>query len=427
MGTVYLRGDKLWIGFQDVDGTRRYKSSGFKLGEEKKAEKVLEKIEAKIAAAKALGATEAGPPTLRRYAERWLKHRPADGIATAADETSRMRTHVYPALGDMPLAELRPRHIRDFVRKLKQTKARRRKGMLAPRSIRNIYGTLHRMLHDAQVDELIDANPCVLKKTELPGKTDSDPTWRAGAVFTREEAERLISDDGIPEDRRVVYGILLLAGVRFGEASALRWRHYDPSQEPLGRLLVEGAYSVKKRKETSTKTENPRAVPVHPTLARVLAEWKLSGWERMVGRPPRADDLIVPSRLGVNRSVNQALKRLHTDLARMGLRARRTHDTRRSFISLCLADGARKDILRWVTHGPTGDIMDLYTTLPWSALCEAVSCLKLTQREGKIIALPVLRAATGPVESTPEFTTLVTTVPDPECERPEINLISGRF
>jgi hypothetical protein len=55
------------------------------------------------------------------------------------------------------------------------------------------------------------------------------------------------------------------------------------------------------------------------------------------------------------------------------LRARRQHDARRTFISLTIADGARKDTLRWVTHGPEGDVVELYTTLPWHTLCEEVA------------------------------------------------------
>ena len=37
-----------------------------------------------------------------------------------------------------------------------------------------------------------------------------------------------------------------------------------------------------------------------------------------------------------------------------------------------VADGGRKDILRWITHGPEGDIIDLYTTLPWHTLKAAL-------------------------------------------------------
>ena len=47
--------------------------------------------------------------------------------------------------------------------------------------------------------------------------------------------------------------------------------------------------------EKATKTDNPREMPVHPTLAKVLAEWKLEGFERFVGRKPKPEDLIVPA------------------------------------------------------------------------------------------------------------------------------------
>src|SRR5262249_40971245 len=53
---------------------------------------------------------------------------------------------------------------------------------------------------------------------------------------------------------------------------------------------------------------------------------------------------------------------------------------RRTFVSLSLADGARRDILRWITHGPEGDIVSLYATLPWDALCAEVSKLRVEVR-----------------------------------------------
>lgn len=65
----------------------------------------------------------------------------------------------------------------------------------------------------------------------------------------------------------------------------------------------------------------------------------------------------------------------------VGLRARRQHDTRRPFISIARTDGARPDVLRWATHGPTGDIVDDYTTLPWSTLCEEVAKVRIRSKE----------------------------------------------
>ena len=39
-------------------------------------------------------------------------------------------------------------------------------------------------------------------------------------------------------------------------ATALRWRHYDPSKQPLGELFVALAYSTRRDKAKGTKTED---------------------------------------------------------------------------------------------------------------------------------------------------------------------------
>jgi len=133
----------------------------------------------------------------------------------------------------------------------------------------------------AVVDELIHSNPCAFKRAELPPKIDRDPMWRAGAVFTRQEVEQLISDERIPEDRRVFNALVFLTGMRTDEATALRWRVYDSQLKPPSRLVVSTSYSTRLKMEKAVKTRRPREVPIHPTLAKVLAGWKLSGWARM--------------------------------------------------------------------------------------------------------------------------------------------------
>ncbi|HWU88839.1 MAG TPA: hypothetical protein VN253_16345 [Kofleriaceae bacterium] len=115
---------------------------------------------------------------------------------------------------------------------------------------------------------------------------DKDPEWRESAVFTREEVEAIISHPEIAVDRRIVYALELLAGVRPGEAAALRWRHYDPAMKPLGKLLVAVAYNTRKNRTKGTKIEVMKHVPVHPTLAAMLAEWKIGGWAAMMGAIP---------------------------------------------------------------------------------------------------------------------------------------------
>ena len=368
------------------------------MGQEALAQAVLDDVLARVAAAER---AEAVPQvmTVRSFAEAWLAKRDTE---TAADDRGRIYNHILPALGHIPLTELRPRQVREFVEALTKKKRqgnRRKDGslvptdeLLAPRTVRHVYGTLRVMLNDAVADELIASSPCVLKD-ELPAKRDKDRTWRRTAVFTRDEVEAIIAAESTPDDRRVLASLMFLGAMRFGEAAALTWRDYDQTCEPLGKLVIEKSYSTKKRKVKGTKTENPREMPVHPTLAQILAAWRDSGFEQLTGRSPRPDDPIVPSRRGVYRNVNASLRRFHEDLERIGMRARRQHDARRTFISIARADGAVADTLHFATHGPDGEIMDDYTTLPWPALCAEVAKVRIS-----------LNSKKGPELSVPEGT-----------------------
>jgi hypothetical protein len=51
--------------------------------------------------------------------------------------------------------------------------------------------------------------------------------------------------------------------------------------------------------------------------------------------------------------------------------------------------GATKDILEWISHGPRGDIVDVYTSFPWATLCEQVSKLDIrTDRHRPAVGEP---------------------------------------
>ncbi len=150
------------------------------------------------------------------------------------------------------------------------------------------------MFRDAAIAGAIEQTPCILTKAQLGPLSDSDPEWRDAAVYTRDEAEVMISHPGIPMDRRVYYGFGLLAGMRPGEIAALRWRNYDPSVQPLGKLTIASALNTRKNEVKGTKTGAVRRVPVHSTLAALLAEWKLSGWAAMMGRQPAPDVPVQP-------------------------------------------------------------------------------------------------------------------------------------
>jgi integrase len=180
----------------------------------------------------------------------------------------------------------------------------------------------------------------------------------------------------------VLYALQGIAALRHGEAAGLRWLHYDTERVPLGRLKIRRSYD-----KLHTKTAVRRDMPVHPTLAAILAAWQQDGWARLMGGPPGPDDLVVPmtdgrrTPHGKMRTKNDSYKRLRADLDMLGFRRRRGHDLRRTMISLAQDDGASREILRGVTHGRAKrDAIDDYTTLQWSTVCAEVAKLTVALR-----------------------------------------------
>jgi integrase len=369
VASIYARGKRLWGRVKDVDGTWKSVSTPYNLGDRELAERYIAAAQ-KVLDRKARPDPN-GPPTVSRFAELWLEERKTRALASVQDDVGRINNHVLPRIGKLLMRDVRPRHIRDMIRDL------RKKEEIADRTIRNTYGIAHAMFKDAKIDEVIDSNPCELKAGDLPGKTDADPEWREAATYTLQEVRMLIDDQRIPRERRTQYALKALAGLRHGEAAGLRVRHYDPTQEPLGRLLVATSYD-----RGRTKTDVTRRVPVHPALAAHLAEWLANGWPAVYGREPKPDDYLVPTRNHTPVDASDAGHAMHRDLGSLGLRQmagklrrRGGHDLRAWFITSCQEAGAHRDLLRIVTHGTRGDVMGGYTRATWAALCSEVAKL----------------------------------------------------
>ena len=373
-GSVFRRKDKLWLKIKTPEGWKNHPTP-FRPGDEKKAAALLARVRDRLLAGDALGDDEVGAITVRRWAKRWSDGRRGTIENAEGDETN-LRLHVLPEIGDMPLEDVKPRHTAALVRKWTTDE-------YAPRTIRNIYYVMKAMFRDAAVDGFIDFNPCILGRAQLPTIVDADPEWRANAIYSREELTALVTAPSIPRDELVVHALLGLAGLRLGEMAGLRWRVVNLDMLPLGRIVVARSYA-----KAGTKTQVVRWMPIHPALARILRRWHDRGWEEVMRRKPAPDDLVVPTpppgiRKGRKTPPGQMRTKSYTEkhfskvLVALGLRHRRVHDLRRTFISLAREDGADKDILRRGTHQPPKDVMELYTTVDWRKLCDEVAKLQL--------------------------------------------------
>ena len=101
----------------------------------------------------------AGKVTFRAFAEEWRAiqvHRPG----TAQSVEQQLRLHVYPHLGDRPIATIRPSDVQSLLQRLSAT--------LSPSTTEVVYGRVVAVFRAAVRDRLIAQSPCT--DVRLPRK-----------------------------------------------------------------------------------------------------------------------------------------------------------------------------------------------------------------------------------------------------------------
>lgn len=373
------------INFYDQRKARRYEIVGPSLREARRQR------DKRLAEVKAGTYAHGGPSArmlLDELADRWVAEKTREGMRSLKDAEGCYRNHVAPALGRVRVEDVTPRMVAELVAELAR-------GPLAAKTVRNIHGTLHAILELARFEELIVANPASLPRGKLPkiGK-------KKKPRFSREELWQLVTDPSIATHRRVFYAMQGLGGLRLGEASGRRWRDLDAETPELWALLVDSQYEDQPLKTDDGEDTRERIVPVHPALRAILERWRREGYPALYGRHPTPEDWLAPDpKTGAPRSQNQAIKALYRDLDRIGIprqvgsakKGRACHAFRHAFISLARSDGARRDVLERVTHNAKGDVLDGYTDWEWTAMCEAVSCLRIDAGRAEVVELEVAR------------------------------------
>jgi integrase len=264
-----------------------------------------------------LAQLDAGRETLHDYVtETWAKsHLPGLAPKTRREYVATYDRHVMPHLGAAPLRDLTPETIARW-------QADRLAAGAGPVAIRHALDLLGTILESALRAERITRNPArLVKKAPRPRRSEVRP-------LSPETVERMRLATS-PRDAALL-SVLAYAGLRPGEALALRWGVVRERT-----ILVERALSL--GEEADTKTRQHRTVRLLDPLRRDLAEWRLAS-----GRPPDGA-LMFPAVAGGPWSLPAYQSWRRRAFARAveaaGLDHARPYDLRHSFASLLLHEG----------------------------------------------------------------------------------------
>ncbi len=303
------RGSKIWWVF--VRKGRQLRTS-VRVGRSKRAAQlVAAEIERKLAIAEATStsahdlratlrqvAVQLDPsvaartaPTVRQYAALWINENSAHGWgwkkSTRQNYESILRNHLLPEFGDLPLTDIKRRHVRVWL----ADKARR--DGLSTKTVKNLHRALSSMLSSAVTDEYLEINPIKGTRDVLPRvRVERRPP----KAWTPDQMQRLLdaahelceSDDQI-----LLFELLAATGLRIGEAVGLRWDDLDLER---GEVLVQRARV--RGEETSTKGRRHRVVPIAPALASRLTALRTRQERRALAEGRENAPWVVQSPLG---------------------------------------------------------------------------------------------------------------------------------
>ena len=293
--------------------------------------------------------------TLAAWLDTWLNEYAAPGLKPLSLSTyeARIRTHIKPAIGQIPLRDLNPTQIQTFYN------AMTRKHSLSPKTVKCVHGILHKCLSQAVKLRYIGYNPCDMCELPRMERREIKP-------LTESELAAFLAELREGEPLAPLFITAVFTGMREGEICGLSWDCVD---------FREGTITVKQQllKEhkkggchyiASTKSDKTRIITAAPyvmkTLRDVFAEQKrqhlLCGlawenhWNLVFTRP---DGSYIPPQT--------ALKHFKAVAARIGRPDARFHDLRHTYAVTALQEGdSVKTVQENLGHATASFTLDVY-------------------------------------------------------------------
>lgn len=309
--------------------------------------------------------------TIEQYANYWYDNYVVGKvkITTQSDDRSILDAHIIKDIGQYRLNKITGQTLQRFYNRCAD-KCNTKGEKLSPKTIKNIYTVVNRMLKCAYKNDLIPSNPN--EKAELPKRHKTFAT-----TLLSEEAEKLAQScikSGTTMDYLIIF--LLCTGTRLGEALGLQWSKVNFQKEeiridqqlqavPNTDKTSRRKFKLEIIKSTKTRHSN-RTLPMLEDVMNILNKVKRKQAPNMLrlGANYRRDlDLVFAKEDGYFICDTVFRKYLNNKLEELNLPHYRIHDLRHSYATRLFESGQyeAKVVSQILGHSCIGITLDTYT------------------------------------------------------------------
>lgn len=241
-------------------------------------------------------------PIFRDFAPTVMAHRKEDGIRGIVSEMNRYSMHIEKAsFADMPLDQIRARHIREWLRDMSRKDAADTRGLrkISTDTIKRSYALVSSILTAAVEQDLIEMSPC--HGVRVKNRADESATRDKWAYLTVEEQDAIVGCEAISLADRLAIRFAVATGLRQGEQFNLELCDLHVGVDAP---FVKVRYGSKNH--LPPKSGRTREVPLFKDGLIAARQWL---YELSSYCPDNPRKLVFPSRRGTVRGVGKPLGR----------------------------------------------------------------------------------------------------------------------